>query len=324
MEARLDMGSSCTLYETTLTEHPPRAQPRPYYQFREFFKPEYGDLAKLHWILVEYPVGLRDVVCNHFSWNIENVIFDVTAERFCTSVFIYKWSFAKLRSKLKVGAVEPVTVLRANLPPRAGRAPVKELLLKLCITKECSSVPRRTTMKILKEEEVVAFTSELLYKHVKDMSDDQFAALCLDARLKPADARNDVEKHLAYATVESRLVNLRKLKGVNVYNAVFATKPRPMVQKPSVFKDIWKQLEVTVHDASLLPDSVPRIDARPNLVTLESFVMCQELHQNVSLLLLGRTRLGKTELVKMLCLHLALMYHPVDEGTYEAWCAGAA
>ena len=89
-----------------------------------------------------------------------------------------------------------------------------------------------------------------------------------------------------------------------------------MVHSLSVFKDSWKLLEVTVHEASLLPASVPRSDARPNVVTLESFVKCKELHQNVSLLVLGRTHQGKTEWTKILCLHLALMYHPVQRACF--------
>jgi len=313
---RLDMGNGVTLYQTTLTERPPHAQPKSYEQSREFFKPEHGDLAKMHWILLEYPVGLQDIVCEHFRHKIPKVLFDVTEERLCTSVFVHKEDFAKLLAKLQVGAVKPVAVLRANLPPRAGKAVVKGTLLRLCVTRECSAVPRRTIMKLLKEEEKEAFTAEILYTRVKDMSDEAFAACCLNARLKPAKARDDTENLLADGAVESRLINLRKLKGIKVYNVVLATKPRPMVQSPSAFKDSWKLLEVTVHDASLLPESVPRIDARPNVVTLESFIQCKELHHNVTLLVLGQTRLGKSELAKMMCLHLAVMYHPVDKACF--------
>lgn len=209
---RLHMGNGVTLYETNLTERPPHAQPRSYEQFREFFKLEHSDLAKMHWILLEYPVGMKDVVCEHFRHKIPKVLFDVTEERLCTSVFVYKADFAKLLAKLKVGAVKPVAVLGADLPPRASKAVVKGTLLRLCVTRECSAVPRRTTMKLLKGEEKEAFTAELLYNRVKDMSDESFAACCLNARLKPAKARDATDNLLADGAVESRLVNLRKLR----------------------------------------------------------------------------------------------------------------
>ena len=71
-----------------------------------------------------------------------------------------------------------------------------------------------------------------------------------------------------------------------------------------------------MHDESLLPEDVPRVDAHPNVVTLETFVQCKELHQNVTLLMLGQARLGKSELTKMLCMHMALMYHPRERACF--------
>jgi hypothetical protein len=89
-----------------------------------------------------------------------------------------------------------------------------------------------------------------------------------------------------------------------------------MVQSPSVFKDSWKSLPVTVHDQSLLPANIPRIGNSRNVIALEDFLKNRELHQNVSLLVMGATRLGKSELAKLMCLQMALMYHPVERACF--------
>jgi hypothetical protein len=52
--------------------------------------------------------------------------------------------------------------------------------------------------------------------------------------------------------------------------------------------------------------------AYDNTVTLETFLKYPEFHQEVSLIMMGGSRLGKTELAKYLCLSLALMYNPED------------
>jgi hypothetical protein len=71
---------------------------------------------------------------------------------------------------------------------------------------------------------------------------------------------------------------------------------------------------VTVHDRSLLTPLMPRIgEVGSNKVSLDTFLKCPELHQNVTLLIPGVTRKGKSELAKYICLLLAFKYQKAED-----------
>ena len=133
----------------------------------------------------------------------------------------------------------------------------------------------------------------------------------LDARLKMdnGDDLARLEELLCNDKIESRVKELRKLSGRDVSNVIYASKVKELgsVQPESVFKSTWKQLSVTIHDESLLTPVMQRI-GNSNKVTLATFLGFEGLHQNVTLMLPGMSRKGKSELAKYICLLLAIKY----------------
>ena len=113
---------------------------------------------------------------------------------------------------------------------------------------------------------------------------------------------------MADAAIESRLKDLRRIQGTNVTNVIYATNVKGLVQSASVFKDNWETLQVTAHDESLLTPAMPRVGGSRNKVTLKTFIESKEFHQNITLVFLGTTRIGKSELAKHVCLRMVLRY----------------
>jgi hypothetical protein len=173
-----------------------------------------------------------------------------------------------------------------------------------------------STMIVKDDEAIALWTADLLVDSLQHLTDDQFTRACLDARLKPLKARSHLELCLADASVEFRLKELRKQLGTVVSNVIYAETARSLglVQPASVFRDAWKSLPVVVNDVSLLKPYMPRVGTDGNTVALETFLKYPELHQEVSLIVMGGSRLGKTELAKFLCLCMAVMYNP--DGAY--------
>ena len=90
-----------------------------------------------------------------------------------------------------------------------------------------------------------------------------------------------------------------------------------MVQPARAFKPEWADIQVTVHDASLLTSDIPRIGGgSSNRVTLGTFLHYEQLHQSVTLLMPGLAGKGKTELAKYICLLLAHCYQDAESDPY--------
>ena len=70
-------------------------------------------------------------------------------------------------------------------------------------------------------------------------------------------------------------------------------------------------MRVTIHDQSLLTPLIPQ-DGSGNAVTLKTYLDFAELHQNVTLFLPGKSRKGKTELAKYICMRLAIKYQGLE------------
>ena len=318
-----DLGQGYTMYETNQTAYDPTAAtPVSYANFRSSFNPHGGELTKIHWMLVEYPVGCKDLLARHMASISEegiDVYYDITAEADCTSMFLFKPSYHKFSSKLRIanwGQIqEPVAVLRANLPTRHGNNAAREMQLRICKAREASITSRVSNMRVMQREEYEQYTAELLYNHTKSMTEEELVRACIDARLKET-GLSPLQELLKDAAIETRLMNLRRITGSSPRNIVYAHDLKGMVQSPAVFKESWKQLHVTIHDMSLLTPLMPRVGGYDNVVTLETFLKSKELHQNISLLIMGGPRLGKTELAKLMCVQLSLMYHPVDEAYF--------
>ena len=144
---------------------------------------------------------------------------------------------------------------------------------------------------------------------LKDLSHEEYTEFVGNACIKAYDARSRLEKALCKGHVESRIKEMRKLSGKMQSNVIYGLTAREMghVQSPDVFKNTWRQLQVTIHDSSLLSPLIPRCHNQ-NQVTLQTFLDFPDLHQNITLFLAGPSRKGKTELAKLICYELALAY----------------
>ena len=167
-----------------------------------------------------------------------------------------------------------------------------------------------SNMWLEKDTEVVEYTAEQLLEEVKQMSEEAFAKMVLDAQLKQDQNEEitELERRLCSPRIESRAKEPRKLVGRSKTNVIYASKVRDTgdVQSERVFIRTWKSLVVTVHDRSLLTPLLPRIgEVASNKVSLDTFLKCPEFHQTVTLLIPGVTRKGKSELAKYMCHLLA-------------------
>ena len=151
---------------------------------------------------------------------------------------------------------------------------------------------------------------------VQSQEESALALTRLEAALIPQKERTPLER--ALTTEWSVTKNALKQMEEHNTQAIYASKVRETgaVQHPSVFKPSWKNLRVTIHDMSLLTPDMPRVSVRgdqlSNVVTLETYLAYQELHQNVTLFITGLPRKGKSELAKLLCLLLAFQYQVGD------------
>jgi hypothetical protein len=284
----------------------------PYASFRAHFTDDSGDQARTHWILVEYPVVALGLLATALSDLRLNLLLDLAIVGEVVSVLIHKAGFAKLKGRLALCGVSPIAVMRAQLPGGGGKKSVQEKLLSILQSRLAVDSTRLSNLIIKKDADIVLWTADLLVDSLQSLTDELFTKACLDARLKPKDDRSQLELCLADASVESRLKELRRHTGTATSNVIFAETARSLglVQSASVFVDSWRSLPVVVHDVSLLKPYMPRVGTCGNAVALETFLKYPELHQEVSLIMLGGSRLGKTELAKFLCLCMAVMYSP--------------
>ena len=97
---------------------------------------------------------------------------------------------------------------------------------------------------------------------------------------------------------------------------IYAQTAKGIVQKPDQFKDTWKQLHVKIYDVSCLDPTIPRIGSSNNLVTIETFMRYPQLHQNLTLFMMGGSSVGKSEVSKLMCLQLAVRYLGFEEAYF--------
>jgi len=235
----------------------------------------------------------------------------MAATRDVTVVLVYKTSQQNIRSSLTLGAVKPHKIEVANFVGSRGRAAAKKEQRKLVESFQQLPGKHISNMYLGKKDDVTEYTAKTLYEEVKDMTSEDYANYVLDARLKKENGEDctKLEELLCNDKIESRVKELRKLSGRIVSNVIYASKVKELgqVQPETAFKSTWKRLPVTVHDESLLTPTMPRI-GNSNKVKLATLLEFPELHQNVTLLMPGVTRKGKSELAKYICLLLALKY----------------
>ena len=113
-------------------------------------------------------------------------LIDVTSVADENIVFIYKPSQQNIRSRLKVGMLEPQKVQVVSVCPGKGRSHYKQTQKDL-ITR-FQQLPRKhmTNMHLGKASEVEEYTAKTLLDAFKDTTSEASANFVLDARLKQA------------------------------------------------------------------------------------------------------------------------------------------
>ena len=219
-----------------------------------------------------------------------------------------KLSQHNIRSRLKVGMLEPTSVQVLKTCKGKGRGDYVNAQKDLAYCFQQQPGKHISDMYLCKTTEVETYSAKTLLDAVKNMTPENYTKAVLDARLKyeNGDELNELERLMCNERIESRIKELRKLVGKVHTNVIYFQESKGKVQSQNVFKDGWRKLLVTIHDTSLLSPDMPR--KRQNQVTLQTFLDFPRLHQNVTLLMPGESRKGKTELAKYICLTICLKY----------------
>jgi hypothetical protein len=143
---------------------------------------------------------------------------------------------------------------------------------------------------------------EQLVEACSELDDD--ALLYVQAQIKLTAACDRDEFQRAFMKLLPELRAVRAKKGMHTAcSAITAKNVQQMVQSRSAFIDGLLDLEVCIPDQSLCPGG---------RTTLREYCEESNMHQNLTLLMHGPTRLGKTEAAKMLAFALSSMYLDSD------------
>ena len=258
---------------------------------------------------VTYP-GRSDAptVAQALETQLSNVLYDVVAEEDGTvCAFIYKSSFENIRKSLSLpGEVAPMSVEAAVFAVGAGQSHTKAVQKILVEIFQKKIGLHSNNMSIKNSVEFSELTAEQVLLMTKGLSDSKYGEFVMNAILKQTNKKD-----------LSSLEEARKLSGRRLHNVVYLSHVRELaqVQSVKVFKDTWKQLQVTIHDTKLLSEQIPRLSSGglDNKVSLQTFLTYKQLNQSISLFIPGTSRVGKTELAKVLCMDLACRYQQTGQ-----------
>jgi hypothetical protein len=155
-----------------------------YAAFRGHFTDDTTELARTHWLLVEYPVVDAKLLAIALEDLKLGLLFDIAVVGEVVSAFIYKVGFAKIKGKLGLCGVSPTAVMRAQLLQGGGRNAVKEKLSSIFKARSTIAATRLSTMIVKDDETIALWTADLLVDSLQHLTDDQFTRACLDARVR--------------------------------------------------------------------------------------------------------------------------------------------
>ncbi len=143
------------------------------------------------------------------------------------------------------------------------------------------------------------YTLEHLHHYTKSMTNPQLCQFIADCVLVPKKKRNLFQ--ISMIASKQALLDKRAAERPVVRNVFDASNVKNHVQPRSAFSHAVFDLPMQVLDTSLLANSDEN-------TTLRSYMDNWDIHQNISLLLLGATRCGKTELAKFISAYLSMKY----------------
>jgi len=270
-------------------------------------------LKQIHWIIAEYGLTDSRVVAEALATLDDSILFDIVHVEGRCAVLIYKPGFRNLHFTL--GVLKP-TLYVANLPFRAGQQKAKEAQFKLVSTFQDLPGEHVGNMYLHRagtsDDEDVA----MLLDFCKDMSNEQYNEFVLKANVKRENGSpmTAAENYISHRQIEPRVREFRKLTSGKSEMVIRLSDPNilGLVKKPQAFHEKCKHWPVTIHDTSKLTIEIPRLGNATNVVSMETFFQYPELHQELSLIIPGERRKGKTEYAKLKALELAYIYVPDD------------
>lgn len=272
-------------------------------------------LKKVHWMLASYAddANMQGVIEGLVKLASQGgVLFDVYRH----TALIYKPGFQNIRSDL----MQPISIMRLKLPMGAGAPKVKEIIYNMLLERLKHTDTRCATWA-LKADTKAPWTAEKLYEAVRDMTHDEFDKLTLDAKLKKAHQRSELENALMMKGV---LAGVKKLRN----NAAERMKMAGAI-KYLDDEELWASHARFPKDCQNLDQKVCLPDGSE--ITLEDFIL-KRYHLEFALLLLGDRGLGKSPFVRAVARYWTIGYlgeHP--DGTtvplselYFAYCGTVA
>jgi len=198
-----------------------------------------------------------------------------------------------LQNELMVGGVAPISVhaviFRGNV-----QNDILKFFGKFSQVLRCFASSMEVEKMIDRD-----YTMDHLIKYTQGMSHDVLKKFIADCVLIPKKKRDKLQT--AIITSRHALFEHRASLRHVVRNAIDMSNASTHVQPRSAFKQATFDLPMQVLDTSLLR-------AGHGSLTLQDYIDNPGIHQSISLLLLGPTRCGKTELSKHIGLYLSMTY----------------
>jgi hypothetical protein len=142
----------------------------------------------------------------------------------------------------------------------------------------------------------ITYSYEHLLNITKELKDTDMMRLFANIALTAEDDRTEL--HWSLLKVERRIMAHRSL-AKTPDAVIFQNKIHGIIQSVDAFVPGWQSLPVSLADASIIGASA---------TTLGEWMGNPTLHQNVSLLMRGATRCGKSELSKLIAMIVAMQY----------------
>lgn len=145
----------------------------------------------------------------------------------------------------------------------------------------------------------VTWSLEHLYKVTEKLDEEGLVTLTGEVKMIPDDKRDKFQQ--AFWKLRAQLRELRVLRNAKDNALAINLKNRAQhIQPLTVYVHDLLQRPIVIHDASLWPSG---------RCTVGEFFETPELHLNLTLLIHGGTRLGKSEVAKTLCYAASVQYH---------------
>lgn len=252
------------------------------------------NLKACHWLRAQYDAPPKRVA-KALTTKLPNLFINaISADDAATHVLIHTSTQQHIRPSLHFGMLGPKKVEVATFSQGRGRNQAKIEPTSLLSIFQQLPGKHVTNMHLCKTADSEEYTAKTLFAAVKDMTTEAYLECILEATLKMENGADvsELERLLCDDKIVRRAKELRQAYHKAMTKVLFASKMKEFgqVEPESCFKSSWKDLQVTIHDTSLLTPLMPQ---KGNPATLQTFLDFKELHQDVTLFIPGKTRKGQ-------------------------------